>query len=154
MLYRMFSPIMTRFYAGMICANLYAILRKDWRVWGLKRAARLGYVSRMAITRFCVCLGFCMAGFAPLPFNLAAGAKAMGHAISHSKCSHVFVDKTQTEVFNAGLAQCDATPVIIPVNDTINLPAPPRRFTAYHTARPRIINVHFRHNRPAKGRGS
>ena len=91
---------------------------------GIEKGGTVGLCQPNGYNAVLCLFGILYGGFRALPFNLAAGAKAMGHAISHSKCSHVFVDKTQTEVFNAGLAQSDARPVIIPVNNTINLPAP------------------------------
>ena len=58
-------------------------------------------------------------GFRVTPLNLAAGPAALGHAISHSKCKHIFVDDPQLETLNNALLETDTNPKIINVSNSL-----------------------------------
>ncbi|MGB0410046.1 MAG: AMP-binding protein [Pikeienuella sp.] len=75
--------------------------------------------GRMGIT----CLfGTLYGGFRATPLNLAAGAAAMGYAITHSRARFALVGTAQSELFQDALTAEPADITTIPVGSEINWP--------------------------------
>lgn len=71
-----------------------------------------------------LCLfGVLYGGFRTTIINLAAGAEAIGYALSHSEASHVFVGAGQRDLFSEASAEHDFGAVVIPVENGIGWPA-------------------------------
>lgn len=71
-----------------------------------------------------LCLfGVLCGGFRATVINLAAGAEAIGYALSHSEANHVFVGADQLELFESAAAAHDISANVIHVEDGIDWPA-------------------------------
>ena len=67
-----------------------------------------------------ICLfGILYGGFRATPLNLAAGAAALGHAISHSKTDIVIVDKSHQHVLKDAISETDVNPTQINFSDIV-----------------------------------
>lgn len=71
-----------------------------------------------------LCLfGVLYGGFRTTVINLAAGAEAIGYALSHSEASHVFVGAEQAALFESASAAHQVGARVIPVGTGIDWPA-------------------------------
>ncbi|SNT72526.1 AMP-binding protein [Paracoccus seriniphilus] len=117
-------------FPGSAAPLTWAELRDEARViaarlagLGVSRGTSVAVMlpnSRDAI----LCLfGVLYGGFRTTVINLAAGAEAIGYALSHSEASHVFVGAGQEELFASAAQSHDFNAIAIRVEDGIDWPA-------------------------------